>query len=81
MTILDVPDALIALEKWPGKLKIIGPVSEKQLMGAGFPLDSPLLLAAYNKFLAKAKKDGTYMKLIRKYYPSAAFFFPDFFRK
>lgn len=27
MTILDVPDALIALEKWPGKIKIIGPIS------------------------------------------------------
>jgi hypothetical protein len=26
------------------------------------------------------KKDGTYMKLVRKYYPSAPFFFPDFFR-
>lgn len=81
MTILDVPDALIALEKWPGKLKIIGPISDKQQMGAGFPLDSPQLLTAYNKFLVKAKKDGTYMKLIRKYYPSAVFFFPDFFRK
>jgi ABC-type amino acid transport substrate-binding protein len=80
MTILDVPDALIALEKWPGKLKIIGPVSEKQEMSAGFPPDAPQLLAAYNQFLKKVKKDGTYLKLVRKYYPSAPFFFPDFFR-
>lgn len=29
LTILDVPDALVALEKWPGKFKIIGPVSDK----------------------------------------------------
>jgi ABC-type amino acid transport substrate-binding protein len=79
MTILDVPDALIALEKWPGQLKIIGPVSERQVMGAGFPQDSPQLLAAYNEFLAKAKKDGTYRKLIKKYYPSAPLFFRDFF--
>ena len=81
MTILDVPDALIALEKWPGKLKIIGPVSEKQVMAAGFSKDAPQLLAAYNKFLEKAKREGTYLKLIRKYYPSAKFFFPNFFRE
>ena len=32
-TLLDVPDALIALEKWPGKIKVIGPVSPEQRMG------------------------------------------------
>jgi ABC-type amino acid transport substrate-binding protein len=81
MTILDVPDALIALEKWPGKLKIIGPVSDKQVMAVGFPKDAPQLLDAYNAFLNKTKRDGTYMKLIKKYYPSAPFFFPDFFKR
>lgn len=79
MSILDVPDALIALEKWPGKLKIIGPVSEKQVMAAAFPQDAPKLLAAYNGFLRKVKKDGTYRRLVRKYYPSAPYFFPEFF--
>ncbi len=79
MTILDVPDALIALQKWPGKLKIIGPVSEKQQMAAAFSKDAPQLLAAYNRFIAKARKDGSYMKLINKYYPTARSFFPEFF--
>jgi ABC-type amino acid transport substrate-binding protein len=79
MTILDVPDALIALDKWPGKLKIIGPVSERQVMAVGFNKNAPQLLAAFNKFLNKVKKDGTYLKLIRRYYPSATFYFPDFF--
>lgn len=79
MTILDVPDALIALDKWPGKLKIIGPVSERQVMAVGFNKNAPQLLAAFNKFLKKVKKDGTYLKLIRRYYPSATFYFPDFF--
>jgi len=32
MTILNVPDALVALDKWKGKIKIIGPVSDKQGM-------------------------------------------------
>ena len=41
LTILDVPDALIGLEKWPGKIKIIGPTSMKQEMGVAFPKDSP----------------------------------------
>lgn len=80
MTILDVPDALIALQKWPGKLKIIGPVSAKQQMAPAFAKDAPKLLDAYNQFIAKSRKDGTYMKLIGKYYPTARSFFPDFFK-
>jgi ABC-type amino acid transport substrate-binding protein len=80
MTILDVPDALIALQKWPGKLKIIGPVSAKQQMAPAFAKDAPQLLDAYNQFVAKARKDGSYMKLIAKYYPTARSFFPDFFK-
>ena len=35
-TILDVPDALIALEKWPGKIKIIGPISGGTSYGLRF---------------------------------------------
>jgi len=81
LTILDVPDALIALEKWPRKIKIIGPTSGKQLMGAAFPKDSPKLREAYNEFLKKIRKDGTYDRIVKKYYPTAASFFPDFFKK
>lgn len=80
MTILDVPDALIALQKWPGKLKIIGPVSDKQQMAPAFAKDAPQLLHAYNQFIAKSRKDGSYMKLIAKYYPTARIFFPEFFK-
>jgi ABC-type amino acid transport substrate-binding protein len=80
MTILDVPDALIALQKWPGKLKIIGPVSGRQQMAPAFAKDAPQLLAAYNQFITRLRNDGTYMKLINKYYPTARSFFPDFFK-
>lgn len=80
MTILDVPDALIALQKWPGKLKIIGPVSDRQQMAPAFAKDAPKLRDAYNQFLAKARQNGTYMRLINKYYPSARSFFPQFFK-
>ncbi|MEI6206009.1 MAG: transporter substrate-binding domain-containing protein [Desulfuromonadales bacterium] len=80
MTILDVPDALVALDKWKGKMKILGPVSNKQLMAGGFSQDSPKLLEAYNAFIKKAQSDGTYMKLIKKYYPTAKTYFPEFFK-
>jgi ABC-type amino acid transport substrate-binding protein len=80
MTILDVPDALVALEKWKGKIKILGPISDKQLMAGGFSKNSPQLLAAYNAFIKKAQSDGTYLKLIKKYYPTAQHYFPEFFK-
>jgi ABC-type amino acid transport substrate-binding protein len=79
MTLLDVPDALIALEKWPGQIKVIGPISDVQIMAAGFRKSSPELRQAFNEFLESIKRDGTYASLARKYYPSALRYFPEFF--
>lgn len=79
-SILDVPDALIALEKWPGKIKVIGPVSYKQVMGCGFSKASPLLRDAFNRFLEQCKKDGTYLRLVKKYYPAVFRYYPKFFK-
>ncbi len=78
-TLLDVPDALIALEKWPGKIKVIGPISPRQEMGCAFAKTSPQLREAFNRFFHRIKKDGTYLALVRKYYPSAPHHFPKFF--
>ena len=80
LTILDVPDALVALDKWKGQLKIIGPVSDKQQMATAFAKDSPQLLAAYNAFIKKMQHNGAYISLIKKYYPTAKFYFPEFFK-
>jgi ABC-type amino acid transport substrate-binding protein len=80
MTILDVPDALIALEKWPGKIKIIGPISPPQIMAVGFRKSSPQLREAFNKYLEGVKRNRTYTRLIKKYYPTAPYFFPSFFK-
>ena len=77
----QVPDALVGLEKWPGKIKIIGPMSRQQDMGVGFPKSSPELRAAFNSFFESLRKDGTYDKLVAKYYPSAPLFFPGYFLK
>ena len=80
MTILDVPDALVALEKWPGKIKILGPVSHKQEMAVAFPKSSPQLHDAFNSFLKQAQHDGSYARIVKRYYPTASAFFPDFFK-
>lgn len=81
ITLLDVPDALVALQKWPGKIKIIGPLTERQDMAIAFPKDSPKLAAAFNEFFIKLQTNGTYEKLVRKYYPGVFKYFPDFFKK
>ncbi len=81
LTILDVPDALVGLDKWPGKIKIIGPTSNKQTMAVAFPKDSPQLRDAFNEFLKKIRKDGTYDRILKKYYPTVVSYFPEFFKK
>ncbi len=81
MTILDVPDALVALQKWPGKIKVIGPVSRRQEMGVAFPKTSPQLREAFNRFFRQSRKDGSYDRIVKKYYPTAFASFPDFFKE
>jgi len=77
--LLDVPDALIALFKWPGRIKIIGPLSPMQNMGCGLRQDSPELLQAFNAFYRKILQDGSYVELVKKYYPAVFSYYPDFF--
>ena len=78
-TLLDVPDALIALEKWPGQIKVLGPVTPLQYMGVAFPKDAPKLRQAFNTFLRRLKADGTYQAMVRRYYPTVFLYFSDFF--
>jgi len=80
LTILDAPDALIALEKWSGEIKVIGPISNIQMMGCAFAQTSPKLREAFNQFLAQCTKNGTYVNLVKKYYPTAFNYFPEFFK-
>jgi len=78
-TILDVPDALVALEKWGSEIKVIGPISEFQGMGVGFTKDAVELHKAFENFLSAIKKDGRMYSLITKYYSLAFQFYPNFF--
>ena len=78
-TILDVPDALVALRRFPGRIKVLGPISPPQHMAAAFAPDAPHLRAAFDTFLAEIRRDGTYDALVENYYPSVRGHYPDFF--
>jgi ABC-type amino acid transport substrate-binding protein len=80
-TLLDVPDAILDLQKWAGRIKVIGPISEVQDLAAAFPKSSPQLRDEFNVYLAKIRADGSYDKLVRKYYPGIERYFPVFFEK
>jgi ABC-type amino acid transport substrate-binding protein len=79
LSLLDVPDLMLDMQKWAGKFKIIGPVSGEQTLAAAFPKDAPKLRDAFNDYLHKIKADGTYDRLVNKYYPGAKSYFPVFF--
>lgn len=79
MTLLDVPDTLIALGKWPGEIKVIGPISDIQKMAAAFRNESPQLRQAFNEYLKIIKANGTYIKLVNKYYPSVFHYYKNYF--
>ncbi len=78
-TLLDMPDILIGLSKWPGKIKVIGPVSDEQAMAVAFTKDACKLRERFNAYLKRIKADGTYYDLVMKYYPLIMQFKPDFF--
>jgi glutamine transport system substrate-binding protein len=81
LSLLDVPDVILDLKKWAGKFKVLGPISEEQALAAAFPKDAPLLRDAFNGYLRKIKADGSYDKLVNKYYPGIRRYFPEFFAK
>jgi ABC-type amino acid transport substrate-binding protein len=81
LSLLDVPDAILDLRKWAGKIKILGPISGEQTLAAAFPKSSPELRAAFDDYLRKIKADGGYDKLVDKYFPGIRQFFPEFFAK
>jgi ABC-type amino acid transport substrate-binding protein len=80
-TILDIPDALIALEARTGEIKIIGPLVRNQIMGSGFRKDSPLLREAFDQFFHDCVTKGKYRELVEKYYPSVVLYGEDFFEQ
>jgi len=80
-TLLDVPSAVLDLQKWAGRIKVIGPVSEEQILAAAFPRDAPQLRDAFNGYLRQVRADGTYDQLVKKYFPGIQRYFPEFFAR
>jgi len=80
-TLLDVPDAVIDLQRWAGRIKVIGPMSEQQDLAAAFPKSSPELRAAFDDYLKNIRADGSYDKLVNRYYPGIRRYFPTFFAR
>jgi ABC-type amino acid transport substrate-binding protein len=81
LTLLDVPDAILDLRKWAGRIKILGPISEPQILATAFPKDAPALRNEFNAYLSDIKTSGIYDRLVDKYYPGIRRFFPEFFAK
>ena len=80
-TLLDVADSLIAIEKWPNAIKIIGPISEDQRMAIGFRKNSPQLRQAFNAYLKMIRADGSYNKLVKKHYPTVFHYYQKYFEQ
>jgi ABC-type amino acid transport substrate-binding protein len=78
-TLLDVPDVILDLQKWSGQIKVIGPISGTQELAAAFPKTSPELRRAFDAYLVRIKADGSYDRLVDKYYPGIRRYFPAFF--
>ena len=79
-TLIDVPDALVAIQKWSGQIKVIGPLSVDQQMGLGFAKSSEKLRDAFNQFFFECVRNGAYQQLVKKYYPSIFVYYPEFFQ-
>ncbi len=79
LSLLDVADVILAMESWPGALKVIGPVSPPQEMGAVFRKDAPELRREFDAYLEEIWRDGTYRTLVQAYVPGAVTVFPSFF--
>jgi len=77
-TLMDVPVALVALAKWPGKIKVIGPLSDPQDMACAFSKNSPKLKKAFDAFFKGFKASNEYRDLVQAYYPSVFTYYPDF---
>jgi len=77
ITLQDAPDVLMALAKYPGKIKVLGPLTEEQTMAFGISKDSPELLESFNAFLRKLRDNGKLKDLIIKYYPLITDYFPN----
>ncbi len=79
--LLDVPDVVLDLQRWAGRIQVVGPISEVQDLAVAFPKSSPQLRSAFEAYLAQLRRDGRYDRLVDKYYPGIRLYFPAFFNR
>ena len=77
-TLLEIPDVLMALQKWPGRIKVIGPIAPAQYMACAFDPSSDGLRAEFNAFFEKLKRSGEYRSMVKKYYPTVFDYLGEF---
>lgn len=77
-TLMDVPAALIALKRWTGQIKVMGPISQQQEMAPAFAKSTPRLREAFEAFFKDLKADGTYKEMVERYYSTVFTYYPDF---
>lgn len=80
-SLLDVPDAVLDLQRWAGRIRVVGPISEHQDLAAAFPKSSPALRKAFDDYLQQLRATGGYDQLVNKYYPGIRQYFPEFFAR
>jgi ABC-type amino acid transport substrate-binding protein len=71
LALLDVAGTMAALRRYPGRLKVIGPVSSPMAVAAAFRPGAPQLRAAFDRFLAEVRGDGTLDRLLERFFPDA----------
>src|SRR6202166_1024357 len=59
LTLLDVPDAILDLRKWAGRIKVLGPISGQQMLATAFPKDAPALGDEFNPYLSEIRASGS----------------------
>src|SRR5258708_10063711 len=64
LTLLDVPDAILDLRKWAGRIKILGPISGRQMVATAFPKDAPALRDEFNAYLIHVNASAAYHSLM-----------------
>ena len=79
--LLDVPDILVALQKWPGRIKVTAPISSMPEMSCVFTKENKMLRLEFGRFFSQCKKDGSSRKVVKKYYPSVVDYYLEFFEK
>ncbi len=80
LAFVDMTGVILGTLRWPGKVKVVGPLSPPYYVSAFFRKSFPRLREAFNDYLRRIQENGKYMELIDRYFPSAKFYFPDFFK-